>query len=259
MVISVSFNFIIYCFILANTVTLAMYRFDQSDEQEQVLFVFDIIFVWVFALEMLAKLIGLGVKNYVRDSFNIFDGIIVVVSLIDFTLSLTIKVESADGIMSALRALRLLRVMKMARHWKAFQDILQIMVGSLIDISSFSVLLLLFMYIFALLGMELFAFKVFYDVNGDPVFGEDDIQAAYDNGYQMEWPRENFNNIFSSLVTVFIVITGEDWNEVMYLYIRTLGHDSQSGRFLAIVYFISLFIIGNFTLMTLFTAMLLKS
>lgn len=39
----------------------------------------------------------------------------------------------------------------------------------------------------------------------------------------MEWPRENFNNISNSLVTVFIVITGEDWNEVMYLYVRTLS------------------------------------
>ena len=72
---------------------------------------------------MIAKLIGLGVKNYCLDKFNIFDGLIVVISLVDFSLNLAIQGmedSSADSLMSALRALRLLRVVKLARHWKAF-------------------------------------------------------------------------------------------------------------------------------------------
>ena len=35
---------------------------------------------------MIAKLIGLGFRNYARDKFNIFDGLIVVISLVDFAL-----------------------------------------------------------------------------------------------------------------------------------------------------------------------------
>ena len=82
----------------------------------------DIFFVWVFTAEMIAKLIGLGVKNYVKDKFNIFDGIIVIISLVDFTLNFTVDMEGgASGILSALRALRLLRIIKLARHWKDFQ------------------------------------------------------------------------------------------------------------------------------------------
>lgn len=81
-----SFNFIIYCFIVANTVTLALYRFDQSDRQTEVLKLLNLIFVWVFTSEMIAKLIGLGLKNYARDKFNIFDCIIVILSLVDFAL-----------------------------------------------------------------------------------------------------------------------------------------------------------------------------
>ncbi len=80
----------------------------------------DIIFVWVFTAELIAKLIGLGAKVYCKDKFNLFDCVIVVISLVDFTLSLTIDMDSAAGIMSALRALRLLRVIKLARHWTAF-------------------------------------------------------------------------------------------------------------------------------------------
>ena len=122
MVISVTFNFLIYCFILANTVTLAMYRYDESERQTEILYFLNLIFVWVFFAEMVAKLIGLGVKNYVRDRFNIFDAIIVVLSLVDFALSMLVQMDdsSGSGIMSAFRALRLLRVVKLARHWKAF-------------------------------------------------------------------------------------------------------------------------------------------
>ena len=119
-VMSVTFNFLIYCFILANTITLALYRYDQSEKQTEVLYICDIIFVWVFTLEMFAKLLGLGVINYMTDKFNVFDCIIVIISLVDFSLQLTVDLESTADVMSALRALRLLRVVKLARHWEAF-------------------------------------------------------------------------------------------------------------------------------------------
>ena len=50
------------------------------------------------------------------------------------------------------------------------------MAASLVDISNFAVLLMLSMFIFALLGMEFFAYSVYMDVNGDPVFGKEAIQ-----------------------------------------------------------------------------------
>ena len=49
------------------------------------------------------------------------------------------------------------------------------MAASLVDISNFAVLLMLFLFVFALLGMELFAFSVYVDSNGDPHFGEEEI------------------------------------------------------------------------------------
>ena len=75
----------------------------------------------------------------------------------------------------------------------------------------------------------------------------------------MNWPRENFNDILSAMVTVFIVIIGEDWNSVMFLYTRALAANSSWGRQYAIFYFVSLFSIGNIILLALFTALLLKS
>ena len=73
----------------------------------------------------------------------------------------------------------------------------------------------------------------------------------------MQWPRENFNNIGNALVTVFVIIVAEDWNVVMYTYVRAL-ENSSLGRNMAIAYFISLFILGNIAMLALFTALLLK-
>jgi hypothetical protein len=42
--------------------------------------------IWFFVAEMIIKLIGLGFKEYARDSFNIFDALIAIISLIDFVI-----------------------------------------------------------------------------------------------------------------------------------------------------------------------------
>ena len=133
------------------------------------------------------------------------------------------------------------------------------MISSLIDIANFSLLLFLCLFIFALLGMELFAFTAYEDRDGELVFGARNIQSAYERGDTLMWPRTNFNNIFNSLVTVFIVIIAEDWNGYMYMYVRALGAESEVGRSIAILYFIVLFIVGNTIMLALFTAILLKS
>lgn len=107
--------------------------------------------------------------------------------------------------------------------------------------------------------MELFAYSVYEDINGELVFGQENIQEAFKQGDKLTWPRQNFNNIFNAMLSVFIVIVGEDWNVYMYLYVRALGHGSETWRNIAILYFILLFLIGNTILLALFTALLLKN
>lgn len=63
------------------------------------------------------------------------------------------------------------------------------MIASIIDIANFSLLLFLVIFIFALLGMEFFAFTVYEDINGELVFGKDNIQAAFERGDTLTWPR----------------------------------------------------------------------
>ena len=69
---------------------------------------------------------------------------------------------------------------------------------------------------------------------------------------ELSAPRTSFDGIFYSLTTIFIVIIGEDWNWVMYDYIRLLGKGYS-------LYFVSLMILGNTMLLSLFTAILLQN
>jgi hypothetical protein len=137
------------------------------------------------------------------------------------------------------RGIRLLRVFKLARTWKNFQNILMKIGKTLKDIRNFSVLLFLFIFTYTLLGMELFAFKVKY--NSENLVDE--------NG---EAPRANFDSFLNGITSVFIILIGEDWNNVMYAHVRSEGIAVS-------VFFLSLVILGNFILLNLFLAILLKN
>ena len=70
-------------------------------------------------------------------------------------------------------------MIKLARQWKEFQKILTKIIKSLGEVSNFTLILFLFMFIMALLGMELFAYSVAYDVEGNAILGQKAIQEHY--------------------------------------------------------------------------------
>ena len=206
---------------------------------------------------MIFKLVGLGPSNYIKDSFNIFDAAIVVISLVDQTLAMIPEMDS--GRLSGFRALRLLRIFKLTVHVRAIRELLRKIGQSLKDISNFSLLLLLLMYIFALLGMDLFAERAIFDSEGNLVIEEEKIQALYASGDTFSYPPDNFNGISRALTTIFIVIIGEDWNWTMYQWVRAYGHSSTSAYFISIIFFVLLVILGNIIMLSLFTAILLRN
>lgn len=109
-------------------------------------------------IELILKLFAFGIRTYFIDAFNVFDSVVVLSSLIDLFVSHLLQSESG-GAITALRAFRLIRVFKLAKSWKKFQNLLKTIGRTLKDISTFSILLFLFMFIYTLLGMEVFAYK----------------------------------------------------------------------------------------------------
>ena len=119
-----TFTVIITFFIIANTVVLALEKFPEEEQKTMIANILNDVFTVAFLIEMVIKLLGLGFKEYSRDSFNLFDAFIVVVSLVDMVISLTISEDSPTSALSAFRGVRLLRVFKLARSWTSFREIL---------------------------------------------------------------------------------------------------------------------------------------
>lgn len=148
--------------------------------------------------------------------------------------------------------MRLLRIIKLARRWTELQEILGKVFMSLSELSIFCCLLLLFMYIFALLGMQFFSMRAYTDLD-DVIVPVDEILERYPN--EVLTPvRVNFNNIGLSLTTVFCVIFAEDWNWDMYVNIVPFGVNLHYYA----MFFLIVFVFGNYVLFALFAAILLS-
>ena len=225
----------------ANIVVLAMDKYPENPAFEKIHGNLNIFFTCFFVAEMVIKLLGLGFKEYTRDHFNIFDALVVVLSLIDMIV-VSITDRDDTPALSAFRGVRLLRVFKLARSWSSFREILVQIWVTLKDISTFSVLLLMFMLIFTLLGMELFGHKIRFQ-DDLPVDPESDIGLAL---------RPNFDNLGMGFTSIFAVAIGDDWNTLMVQTFRAEG-------FTAIFFYSLVFIIMNLILFNLFLAILLHN
>ena len=150
------------------------------------------------------------------------------------------------GSLSVLRTFRLLRVMKLARGLPQLQNTLVIMLTLLPAVVNFSLLLFLFMYIFALLGVQFYSNRFHFN-------GEDGWPIGFgDSGYfEADVPRENFDSVLNALMRVFQVLTGEDWNQLMFMC-RKL--DGLAGA----AYICATFLCGNIVIMTVFVSILLQ-
>lgn len=118
--------------------------------------ILNIFFTAYFTLEMVIKVVGLGLRGYLEDRMNAFDGVVVIASLVEFFLFLR---GGSTGSLSVFRAFRLMRVFKLARRWEELNKIVRTIFKSLSSIAYLTLLLLVFIFIMALLGMQMFGHK----------------------------------------------------------------------------------------------------
>lgn len=225
------FNTFIMMLILANTVILATDAYPEP--QEDLIKMTNKFFTFAFTGECIIKIIGLTFRQWRNEIFNIFDLAIVVASFVEMWLS-----ESETAIIGALRSIRLLRLIKLVRSNYTLKCLLDAIAITMAQCANFIVILGLFIYVFSLLGMEIFAEHFKFDSLGrfQPVTGS--------------VPRQNYDEIFSAILTVFQVLVGEKWNEIMYL-----GY--QARQEIAVAYFMFLVLLGRIILLNLFLAILL--
>ncbi len=155
------------------------------------------------------------------------------------------NVSAVGGAISALRAFRLLRVFKLAKTWHEFQKLLTIIGNTLYDVGNFSVLLFLFIFTYTLLGMDLYAYRLAFTANDEPI--------NYDGVFTGTYPDSNFNTFLDAIVSVFIVLANDGWSTIFFNYYRGVSSTTST------IYFLSLLIIGQYILLNLFLAILLEN
>ena len=98
---------------MLNTILLSLDQYPALDDKTNIVFdVLNTIFTVVFTVEVVLKIIGLGVNAFVADRFNLFDSAIVLISLIEMLIQ---GEGEKGGAFSALRAFRLFRILKIFR------------------------------------------------------------------------------------------------------------------------------------------------
>ena len=149
-------------------------------------------FTAVFIAEAFIKLAGIGPRVYFADGWNLFDFIIIVGSFVSIFISAntTLEIRGAINIMRSFRILRLLRLIK---RGKSLQLIFNTFVVTLHALANIGGLLLLFIFMYSILGMI--------------IFGEVKRNGVMNNYL-------NFETFVNSFITLFVAATGDTWNDI---------------------------------------------
>ncbi|XP_052128291.1 voltage-dependent calcium channel type A subunit alpha-1 isoform X22 [Frankliniella occidentalis] len=222
------FYWFVIVLVFFNTVCVAVEHYNQPRFLTDFLQYAEWGFLGLFMMEMFIKMYALGPRIYFESAFNRFDCVVISGSIFEVIWQ---SLKSGSFGLSVLRALRLLRIFKVTKYWSSLRNLVISLLNSMRSIISLLFLLFLFILIFALLGMQLFG-----------------GQFNFPNGT----PPTNFNTFPIALLTVFQILTGEDWNEVMYQGIQSQG-GPQKGMVYSL-YFIVLVLFGNYTLLNVFLA-----
>ncbi|XP_039508305.1 sodium channel, voltage gated, type VIII, alpha subunit a isoform X1 [Pimephales promelas] len=217
--------------IVLNTLFMAMEHYPMTPHFEHVLSVGNLVFTGIFTAEMFAKLVAMDPYYYFQEGWNIFDGFIVSLSLMELGLA------DVEGL-SVLRSFRLLRVFKLAKSWPTLNMLIKIIGNSVGALGNLTLVLAIIVFIFAVVGMQL--------------FGKSYKDCVCKISQDCELPRWHMNDFFHSFLIVFRVLCGE-WIETMWDCMEV------AGQAMCLIVFMMVMVIGNLVVLNLFLALLLSS
>ena len=150
------------------------------------------LFLAVFALEAVLKILAFG-RAYFKDEWNLFDIIILLITIGSTTLD-ALSVVSIGKSASVIRSLRVGRLLRLIRKAKSLRVIFSTLITTLPSMANIGALLLLIVFVYAVLGMNLFGY----------------LRPQTNINY-----NANFNTFGISFMTLLRCSTGEGWNDLM--------------------------------------------
>uniref|UniRef100_A0A7N4NL63 Two pore segment channel 1 n=1 Tax=Sarcophilus harrisii TaxID=9305 RepID=A0A7N4NL63_SARHA len=210
-----------------------------------------IIFLTIYAVELLLKTTGLGPVEYLTSGWNLFDFSVTAFAFLGL-LALAFNMEPFYFIV-VLRPLQLLRLFKLK---KRYRNVLDTMFELLPRMASLALTLLIFYYSFAIVGMEFF-YGILYPNCCNTSTVADSYRwinrtvgnkTSVDAGY---YYLNNFDNILNSFVTLFELTVVNNW------YIIMEGVTSQTSHWSRLYFMI--FYIVTMVVMTIIVAFILDA
>lgn len=173
----------------------------------------DLIIQGIFTVEIIIRILAYGKKplNFFKSGSNV----------VDFIITALFYVPLGGAYAAVLRLVRIIRVLRLITALPRLQILVGALVKSFPSMGWISLLLLLQLYVFAVLGNFLFG-------KNDP---------------------EHFGNLGIAILTLFQIITLEGWVEIMA---------AQPQNFFTILYFIGFIILGTMIVLNLFIGVVLN-
>ncbi|TFJ96549.1 Sodium channel protein type 5 subunit alpha [Platysternon megacephalum] len=223
--------------IVMNTIFMALEHYNMTKNLKFMLDVGNKVFTGIFTAEMILKIIALDPYYYFQQRWNIFDSLIVTVSLIDLSLPTKSKGRKEQGNVLVLRSFKLLRVFKLAKSWTTLNTLIKIIGNSVGAVGNLTLVLAIIVFIFAVVGMQLFGKS--YKKHCEKI--SDDCK-----------PRWHMMDFLHSFLIIFRILCGE-WLETMWDCMVVAGPP------LCLIVFLLAMVIGNLVVLNLFIALLLNS
>lgn len=183
------FNSLMTLCVLINTIGMALESYDIEQSMQDNLDLMNEIFTWIFIVELGMKLLARGPKKYVAERMNLLDGGVVLLSIVEMIIQSQGGGSGAGNLQAfrtvrVFRTFRVLRVTRILRSLQSMALVIGVIQRAFMDFIWISLLMFVFIFIYTLLGRQIF-------------------QGAHDYGQNDEIPRENYETFQIAFITVF--------------------------------------------------------
>ena len=224
--------------IALNTICLSVDNQAFSKNVKDKLDIAYLVFNVLFVIELSIKLWGYGIQQYFQGRFRTFDFIVVAASVVELIVSLS-RGRRITGL-SIIRSMLLIRVFKFTRFWPAMKAVNRSFIRSARAISSLLIVLLIVLFIYALLGNQMFKEYVKKDGALTELAG-------------------SFDNLGDSMLLVFTLLTGEGWTSLMAEISEGYAGEKAYKKIFPVIFLLTFILIGSFILMNIFLGIVIDN
>jgi voltage-gated sodium channel len=204
--------------------------------------------LWIFLFEIIVRWVAReNARSFFTDSWNVFDVFIVAISFIPESWF------ASAAMITTLRVLRVFRVLRLLRTANEVKLIISVLFRSFSALSYNALFFLIFMYLFAIIGITLFQLP-------DPATASPETLAQLEV-YKAEVSGLNpYGDLGETSFTLFRVLTGDAWTDLRYHLIKASKMGLIEASPLAVtIYHVLWFILSVFLLLNLLVGAIINN